>query len=66
MVHGEVWRCPAPVLRELDRHEGVADGLFRRVAVEAAGVVCWTYVAGPRLGPLLRPESIIASGSWTG
>lgn len=66
VVHGEVWRCPAPRLRALDRHWGLDEGLFRRVAVETGGVVCWVYVAGPKLGPELRPETIIASGSWTG
>lgn len=65
-VAGEVWRCPAPLLRVLDRYEGTAEGLFRRVATQAARLPCWVYVAGPRLGPRLRPEAIIESGSWTG
>lgn len=65
-VEGEIWRCPASLLRVLDRYEGIAEGLFRRVAVEADGQVCWVYVAGPKLGPRLRPEAIIESGSWTG
>ena len=65
-VEGEVWRCPAPLLRVLDRYEGVEEGLFRRAAVEVAGRACWVYVAGPGLGPRLRPGAIIESGSWTG
>lgn len=65
-VRGEVWRCPAPLLRVLDRYEGTEEGLFRRVAVEIGAVVCWVYVAGPKLGPRLRPEAIIESGSWPG
>lgn len=63
-VEGEVWRCPAGVLPRLDEYEGVAEGLFGRAEVEAAGVRCWTYVAGPRLLPGLTPERRIASGSW--
>src|SRR5690606_24268332 len=27
-VEGDVWRCPADVLPDLDRYEGVAHGLF--------------------------------------
>lgn len=65
-VTGEVWRCPAPLLRVLDRYEGTEEGLFRRVAVEVDGRACWVFVAGPRLGPRLRPDAIIESGSWTG
>ena len=64
-VEGEVWRCPASLLRVLDRYEGITEGLFRRVAVEVDDRVCWAYVAGPRLGPRLRAAAIIESGSWT-
>ena len=63
-VAGEIWRCPAPLLRVLDRYEGTEEGLFRRVATEVDGVPCWVFVAGPKLGPRLRPESIIGSGRW--
>ncbi|HEY0305413.1 MAG TPA: gamma-glutamylcyclotransferase family protein [Longimicrobiales bacterium] len=53
-VQGEVWRCPASLLGQLDEYEGVADGLFRRVGLEVAmsdGTMqgCWAYVAGPKL-----------------
>lgn len=65
-VEGEVWRCPSPLLRVLDRYEGTREGLFRRVAAEVGGHVCWVYVAGPKLGPRLRPDAIIEAGSWTG
>ena len=65
-VEGEVWRCPSPLLRVLDRYEGTPEGLFRRVAVEVGDVACWVYVAGPKLGPRLRPEAVIQSGSWNG
>jgi len=64
-VHGEVWRCPARLLRELDEHEGVADGLFRRVALQVDGRACWTYVAGPRLARQVVAKHRIASGDWT-
>lgn len=63
-VHGEVWRCPAPLLARLDEHEGVADGHFRRVGVQVRDWPCWTYVAGPRLARLLTPDRRIASGVW--
>lgn len=65
-VEGEVWWCPAPLLRVLDRYEGTTEGLFRRVAAEVAGRVCWMYVAGPKLGPRLRTDAIIEAGSWRG
>ena len=53
-VRGEVWRCPANTLLQLDEYEGVADGLFRRIGVEVEMTDgtrqgCWTYVAGPKL-----------------
>lgn len=63
-VEGEVWRCPADLLPRLDEYEGVAEGLFGRTEVEAAGVRCWTYVAGPLLLPKLAPERRIPSGRW--
>lgn len=56
-VRGEIWRCPAERLPELDAYEGVSEGLFRRVAVRVDGRACWIYVAGPRLGPLLVPDA---------
>lgn len=65
-VSGEVWRCPASLLPVLDGYEGVNDGLFRRVGVRAGEHACWVYVAGPMLGPRLKPEARIPSGSWTG
>ncbi len=65
-VSGEVWRCPHETLAALDRYEGVAEGLFRRVGVEVEGRGCWTYVAGPRLGPRLTPQARIGSGRWSG
>lgn len=63
-VHGEFWSCPAGRLAELDRYEGVEEGLFRRVEAEVEGGVCQLYVAGPRLLPALRPDRVIASGRW--
>lgn len=63
-VRGEIWRCPNALLPRLDEHEGVASGLFRRIAVEVEGFACWTYVAGPRLAHELTPAGRMASGSW--
>ena len=63
-VEGEVWRCPADALARLDEYEGVAEGLFERVEVEAAGVPSWTYVAGALLLPRLAPGWRIPSGRW--
>ncbi len=53
-IFGEVWRCPALSLFQLDEYEGVDEGLFRRVGVEVemkdgGRQGCWTYVAGPKL-----------------
>jgi gamma-glutamylcyclotransferase (GGCT)/AIG2-like uncharacterized protein YtfP len=66
-VTGEVWRCPPAKLLELDRYEGVAERLFRRVATEAempgGPVACWLYTAGPAISRKLRPEARLA-GSW--
>lgn len=64
-VHGEVWRCPPEVLRELDAYEGVEEGLFRRVGVRVGDHACWTYVAGPRLARALTPDRRIPSGEWS-
>lgn len=63
-VDGEVWRCPVATLARLDEYEGVREGLYRRVRVEAGGVECWTYVAGPALELRLTPERRIAAGRW--
>jgi gamma-glutamylcyclotransferase (GGCT)/AIG2-like uncharacterized protein YtfP len=68
LVHGELWRCPAALLPELDAYEGVADGLFRRVGVEVTAgdeaVACWTYAAGPALSRKLVSERRVAWGRW--
>jgi len=67
-VHGEVWRCPASLLPALDRYEGTAEGLFRRVALEVdtddGPVPCWLYAAGPRLSRLLLPDARLDGGRW--
>ncbi len=63
-VHGEMWRCPVDRLAALDSHEGVASGLFRRVGVEIGGRGCWTYVAGPALGPKLVAGQRVRGGRW--
>jgi gamma-glutamylcyclotransferase (GGCT)/AIG2-like uncharacterized protein YtfP len=68
LVHGEVWHCPPGVLLRLDEYEGTAEGLFRRVAVEARvdgrPVPCWTYSAGPALSRKLRSDARVAGGDW--
>lgn len=63
-IGGEIWHVPdsARLLR-LDEYEGVERGLFRRVGVEADGVPCWTYVAGPALAHKLTPERRLREGS---
>jgi gamma-glutamylcyclotransferase (GGCT)/AIG2-like uncharacterized protein YtfP len=63
-VRGEIWRCPSALLHRLDEHEGVAEGLFRRVGVRVAEIACWTYVAGPALAQAMKPANRIASGDW--
>jgi gamma-glutamylcyclotransferase (GGCT)/AIG2-like uncharacterized protein YtfP len=69
VVHGEIWRCPAALLPSLDRYEGTADGLFRRVAVDVerlrGGTPCWVYTAGPALSRKLTLDRRIVSGNWT-
>lgn len=65
-VEGEVWRCPVSLLGVLDRYEGTEEGLFRRVAVEVGGRACWVYAAGPKLGPRLRSDAVVETGSWLG
>lgn len=64
-VWGERWNCPEASLAAVDRYEGVGQGLFTRVRVEAGGELCWTYVAGPLLRERLRPERVIDSGRWS-
>lgn len=63
-VDGEVWYCPAAVLRRLDRYEGLVAGLYSRVRVRAGEHDCWTYVAGPALAEVLTRERRIVSGCW--
>lgn len=68
-VRGEVWRCPAVLLPQLDAYEGRADSLFRRVGVEATAPLgdhlpCWVYTAGPALSRKLRPEARLPGGTW--
>jgi gamma-glutamylcyclotransferase (GGCT)/AIG2-like uncharacterized protein YtfP len=63
-VRGEIWRCPADRLAALDEYEGVANGLFRRIALSVGDVACWVYVAGPALSRQLTPERRISSGEW--
>jgi gamma-glutamylcyclotransferase (GGCT)/AIG2-like uncharacterized protein YtfP len=65
-VPGEVWRCPAGLLAQLDEYEGVAEGLFRRIGVnvnmtDGSTLGCWTYVAGPRLSRKLTSARRIES-----
>ncbi|MFO7894709.1 MAG: gamma-glutamylcyclotransferase family protein [Longimicrobiales bacterium] len=60
-VHGVIWRCPTDRLSELDRYEGTAEGLFRRIGVQVDDYACWVYVAGPALGPRLVPEARVHS-----
>ena len=64
-VRGEIWRCPADLLWQLDEYEGIASGLFRRVGLEVAGYACWLYVAGHGLAHRLTPDRRITSGDWT-
>lgn len=61
-VPGEIWRCPAESLVQLDRRAGTAEGRRRRVAraVPPHGggdpVPCWLYVAGPAVSRGLLPD----------
>jgi len=64
-VHGEIWRCPLDLLWRLDEHEGVDDGLFRRIGIEVAELACWTYVAGPALAHRLTPDRRLPRGDWS-
>ena len=63
-VRGEVWRCPLDLLARLDEYEGVERSLFRRVAVVASGIPCWTYVAGAALASRLTPDRRMDGGRW--
>lgn len=66
-VGGEVWKCPADLLLQLDEFESLSTGLFRRIGVsvetDSGPLPCWTYVAGPSLSHKLTPSRRIAS--WT-
>lgn len=68
-VRGEVWRCPAALLPQLDAYEGREHGLFRRVGVEATAssgdlLPCWVYTAGPALSRKLLPGARLPDGVW--
>lgn len=56
-VDGQIWRCPASLLPDLDRYEATDQGLFRRVGIRIAHTACWVYVAGPRLATRLIPSA---------
>lgn len=56
-VDGQIWRCPASLLPDLDRYEATDQGLFRRVGIRVADTACWVYVAGPRLATRLIPAA---------
>ena len=64
LVQGEIWACPLDLLWKLDEYEGVERGLFRRVAVMASGIPCWTWVAGPALAPRLTLDRRLDEGRW--
>jgi gamma-glutamylcyclotransferase (GGCT)/AIG2-like uncharacterized protein YtfP len=69
-VQGEIWRCPAPLLKALDAYERIETGLFRRIGIEATAfdgsvVPCWAYVAGPRLASKLTPARRVDSWGVT-
>ena len=57
-VDGRLLAVDEPALERLDRYEGVARGLYARVAVpHADGHRVWTYVGDPdRLGVDVDPE----------
>ena len=68
-VHGEIWRCPADMLLELDAYEGTATGMFRRIAadvqtVAGESVSCWLYTAGPALSRQLTPANRVSGRTW--
>ncbi len=63
-VRGEVWRCPLELLERLDEYEGTDRSLFRRVAVMASGIPCWTYVAGAALASRLTPDHRMDGALW--
>jgi gamma-glutamylcyclotransferase (GGCT)/AIG2-like uncharacterized protein YtfP len=56
---------PGRVLAELDRFEGVASGLYRRIRREVfsagAAVTAWTYVAPARCA---LDRELLAGGDW--
>lgn len=65
VIAGEVWRCPADLLPELDRYEGTGSGLFRRIGTavttdHGGELACWVYAAGPALSRRLTPERRLA------
>jgi gamma-glutamylcyclotransferase (GGCT)/AIG2-like uncharacterized protein YtfP len=68
-VPGEIWRCPADMLLELDAYEGTTSGMFRRIAagvLTTAGeaVSCWLYTAGPALSRQLTPANRVEGRTW--
>jgi gamma-glutamylcyclotransferase (GGCT)/AIG2-like uncharacterized protein YtfP len=68
-VAGEIWRCPAASLAQLDADAGTGQGRLRKVARQVAladgggeALACWLYVAGPALARELLPERRAKAG----
>lgn len=63
-VHGELWRVSGECLHQLDRFEGVPEGLYRRSAIELdelhGDLVVETYFYLRDLSG----RSILADGRW--
>lgn len=63
-VQGEIWRCDAETLADLDAYEGVDEGLFRRVRREIGGAPAWVYVAGACFERTIDRLEAVTGGDW--
>lgn len=61
-IVGEVLEITPHILPDLDRYEGVSEGLYSRISVKThAGRECFMYQINPRF---LGQAPIIRSGDW--
>ncbi len=68
LVHGRlVRRVDARLLTLLDQYEGVAEGLYRRVRLDAtAGLRAWPAWAWVMDDPVAHGGQLIPTGRWRG
>ena len=66
-IWGELYDLPGDsesFMEEIDRVEGVGEGLFSRSAARHGGDFFYVYEAGPKIRGKIRGEDLLESGNW--